>query len=53
MREVSYSTTVYFNVPDEYTPEEYIKWLERFLKLDMLSFATDVGEGSFEVMDDI
>jgi hypothetical protein len=47
--ELTYSTTLYFEVPEEYTPDEYIKWLEKFPRMDMVSFATDVGDGGWGV----
>jgi hypothetical protein len=47
--ELTYSTTLYFEVPEEYTPDEYIRFLEKFPRMDMVSFATDVGDGGWGV----
>ena len=47
--EVSYSTTLYFEVPDGYTALEYIKMLEKNSRLDMIKLATDAGDGGWGI----
>jgi hypothetical protein len=47
--EVSYKTTLYFEVPDGYTVLEYINMLEKNSRLDMIKLATDVGDGGWGV----
>jgi hypothetical protein len=49
--EVSYKTTLYFEVPDGYTALEYITKLSNNSKLDMIKLATDVGDGGWGVDD--
>jgi len=51
--ELTYTTTLYFEVPAEYTVVEYIKWLEKIPRMDMVSFATDIGDGGWGVQESI
>lgn len=47
--EVTYTTTLYFEVPEEYTenPNEYIKWLSNVPRKELAGFATDIGDGGW------
>ena len=50
---IAYHTTLYFEVPEEVTPDEYITWLSHTpTRAEMVNFATAVADGRWEVMGD-
>jgi hypothetical protein len=49
MMEVKMHTTIYWEVPEGTSPEEYARLLKQLDKAQVLKLATDFGDSEFEV----
>jgi len=49
MREIKMHTTLYWQVPDDIEPAQFISVLESLAKSDVLKLAYDFGDSTFEV----
>jgi hypothetical protein len=49
MTEIKMHTTIYWTVPEDQSPEEYVEQLSRMSKLDVLAKADDFGDSNFEI----
>lgn len=47
--EIKMHTTIYWEVPDNTTPEEYARLLKQLDKAQVIRLITDYGDSEFEV----